>query len=138
MLASIIAIACSKGDPADSDCGKLAVIDNQRYNERTLQDSLLNILEDPIIADNCLTLTVGYSGCNNNHVLDLVNDGSIAKSLPVQTNFRLVDNNPQLCDAYFTDTFYCDLSSLKVIFKNEKTVRLNFPDQKRSILWNIE
>jgi hypothetical protein len=138
ILASIFAFACAKNDTVISDCGKLAVVDIQKYNDRSLQDSILNIIEDPIISNNCLALQIGYSGCNNKHVLDLVGDGSIAESLPVQTNFRIMDNNPQLCDAYFTDTYYFDLSPLKETFKSEKSVKLNFPDQKKSIVWQIE
>ncbi len=138
IIACSFTIGCTKNDTTTADCGIPASIDKEKYDNRTLQDSLLNIIEEPIIENNCLTLVVGYSGCNNKHNLTLIGDGSIAKSLPVQTNFKILDSNQELCEAYFTDTYSFDLSGLKERFKNEKSVRLNFLDQNKSVLWQIE
>lgn len=137
-ILTISALACTKNDKTLSDCGSKVLIDIEKYKTRSLQDSFLNIIETPVISDNCLTLVVGYSGCNSNHDLELINDGSIAKSLPLQTSMRLIDNDKQLCDAYFTDTYEFDLTALKERFKDEKTIRLNFPDQDKYILWEIQ
>jgi hypothetical protein len=137
-LLALVAMGCTKTDEALLGCGNPVLIDIEKYNNRTHQDSFLNIIETPVISNNCLTLVVGYSGCNGKHDLELINDGSIAESLPVQTSLRLIDKKTELCDAYFTDTYEFDLTSLKERFKNENKVQLNFPDQAKSILWEIQ
>jgi hypothetical protein len=122
--------------PADSTCKEvLKSLDAVKL--RTIQDTYTNIKDSMVITDNCLTISLAFSGCDKNHTFDLICDQSIGKSLPIVTNIYIKDNTPQLCQAVFYETYTFDLSPLKALFSAEKKIRLNFPDQDRSVVWEV-
>lgn len=134
VLVSLIFTNCTK---TSSSCGDSAFIDKDKF-EKSQNNSGISIVKDPVIVDDCLEMELSYSGCNGNHNFEFVGSGEVAESLPVQTNFCIIDKNPQLCEAVFTSSVSFDLSDLRTYFKDEKKVKINLPDQKKSILWELE
>lgn len=131
VLFLFLLIAC--GD--NNECGESVVISESRYRQRTVQDSLLAIRSIDLDGD-CLTLTIGYSGCSQGHDIDLLTAGDVAESLPVQVTFRLNDKNGrEACQAYFEESYEFDLHPFTEMLTSEKEARLLFPDQGKEVLW---
>ena len=130
-----IFIACSDdNNNGDTSCGTPLVIDGDRYQDITQPFNAFFIISSNI-DDDCLTLTIGFSGCDDNHEIDLVTDGAVAESFPVQIFFKLDDLNPQLCEAYFEKEYQYDLDELDQLLGNEPKARLIFPQTGHEILW---
>ncbi len=132
----IFSSCCKSTDEQLADCGgKKVILSASVFND--LKKEYLN-LSKATITDNCLSLTIGFSGCDNNHTMDLIGDGGIGKSLPIVTNLKIRDNNSQLCDAYFTKEFTFDLTPYKSIIGVEKKVRLVLGDSDLEMLWEVK
>ncbi len=127
--------SCSKENEQgmDSECGRIMLIDEGAYNDVTYPSALF--LDSLLLDGDCLSMTIGYSGCNDGHDMDLITDGSVAESFPVQIYFKIRDNNPQLCEAFFTEKYYFDLSPMRDHLQNEPMARIIFVDQNNEILW---
>ncbi len=115
----------------------MAFVDRVKFDQVKDVKSI-SIIDEPAISDNCLTMKLGYSGCNAGHEFEMIGDGTIGKSLPIVTNFKFSDKNQQLCEAYWTDTIQFDLTELKSFFRGEDKVRINFGDQVKSVLWDVK
>jgi hypothetical protein len=127
-------VGCTKND----DCGEKAQLSPSKFESRSSQDKLLKIINTPKIENDCLELMIGFSGCDNKHEIELVCNGEIAESIPVQTSFCLIDKSSQLCEAYFEKSYTFDLSELKSHFGDEPKVMMNFVDQNKSVIWELK
>ena len=134
MLCALSLVGCKGDDDMLSLCGDEIIINKSQFNNR---DTTLSISNMSII-DNCLSITIGYSGCDNGHAIDLVSSGDVAESLPVQIGVGLKDNNPELCLAFFTETYQFDLTPFVDLLPAEASARLIFSDQGQEILWTIQ
>ena len=129
-------VGCSNNSENDSsDCGALIIIDKSQYEAIESDQSIF--INTPSIEDNCLTVVLGYSGCNDGHEMDLITSGDVAESLPVQVFLKFRDNNPQDCEAFFTQSYSFDLAPLKDALDSEESARLILPQDNSEVLWEI-
>ena len=133
VLLIISSFKCSDPDETAA-CGSFVIIDKELYNSLPVNAGGISISAHTI-EDNCLTLTLGYSGCSDGHKIDMITGGDVAESFPVQITFKLKDNDPQSCLAFFTQDYIFDLGSLDVVLSTEPSARLIFPEQGKEILW---
>ena len=135
---TIVAIAifngCSNSENS-SDCGDLLIIDQNKYDDISNESTIF--VDSPTLMGECLTVTLGYSGCNNGHDIKLITNGFVAESYPVQVFFKFDDLNPQACLAFFTEEFEFDLSPLKDILGTEDKARLIFVQDDKEVLWEL-
>ena len=74
----------------------------------------------PVIENDTLTLTVSYSGGCKIHDFTLVTDGSFMGSDPVRLVVALThDDNDDACEAYPTDHYVFDLTSIKTLYQQD-------------------
>lgn len=86
------------------------------------------------ISDDCLTMTLGISGCDMNHTIKMISDGGIDESLPSQITFDFEDEEPQLCEAYFIIERQYDLLPIRVL--TEEDIIIRFRNSALSVLYN--
>ncbi len=67
------------------------------------------------IKNDVLTVTLGYSGCSEQHYSLLVQDAFL-KSEPVQVNYQFQPVVEDFCDAYFETEFTYDLMPLRLAY----------------------
>ena len=70
------------------------------------------------ITDDILTVTLGYSGCNEQPINYYVDASKLLTSLPVQVDFSFAKQTEDFCEAYFETTFTYDLLPLRYQFKS--------------------
>lgn len=81
----------------------------------------------------CLTLSIGYSGCEGGREFVIVTNGGIAESIPVQLTLGVIDKTNEACTAHFTEELSIDLSDVTVI-GDYNEILLNFIDSEYSYL----
>ena len=128
-------ISCSDTDEVEH-CGPPLIIDEDLFQSVDPDPGLFII--DHNLDDECLILTIGFSGCDPEHTIQLVTDGAVAESFPVQVQFKLNDLNPQLCEAYFEKEYAFDLDELDDLLDSEPKARMIFVQQGIEILWERE
>ncbi len=129
-------VSCSDKDfmPEADPCGDGIIVDADAYS--MIEDQGL-VFSNPQIDGDCLTLTIGFSGCDDTPVFSLVTDGSIAESFPVQMFFKGKSDVTQACLAFFTKEVQYDLSPVRDILKDIDTAILNFPGMDSRITWEL-
>ena len=134
ILLLILFVGCTDDNREDtSECGTFIIIDESDYKK--IDNTSAIFMDSMTIEGNCLSMLLGYSGCNNGHDMDMVTDGFVLESYPVQIHFKIRDNLPQDCEAYFTETYSFDLSPLSDFLQTEDKARIIFQDQQKEILW---
>lgn len=71
------------------------------------------------IADDVLSVTLGYSGCDEQPIDYYVDASVLLTSLPLQVAYSFKKQTEDFCDAYFETTFTYDLLPLRYQFKAE-------------------
>jgi hypothetical protein len=125
-------LSCSKDDTNSSDCESLIVSNGSFEDKGLVIDSIeFNGVE--------IKLKVGYSGCTNDHDIDLIWDGLVLETNPPQVNLLVVDNEDlEECLAFFVQEECYDLSSLLDQITSEDQMILNFyQDSTISILIDL-
>lgn len=130
-----IAFSCDKkktlgGDGISVPECEAVVISNSIFQDLAPNQATLIELS---IEDDCLTLLLGISGCDADHTLNMISDGGIAESLPVQITFDFQDENPQDCEAYFELDRQFDLSPIRDLIEDDIIIR--FRNSDSSILY---
>ena len=124
--------ACSD-DPINEDCPDRILVNDSKY--QSIEDHQGLFIQEMEITDDCLRINIGFSGCDDGHTINMVTDGSVAESFPVQVRFKLEDKNPQACQAFFVKDFFFDLHQLDAVVGDEPSARLIFPLAQDEILW---
>lgn len=105
----VLLTACDKNsdDKKTLTCGNLVEINANKYQS----DSSSSFhIDTAFINQNCLTITIGASGCSGSSWQTALYDaGVVMESYPIQRNIRFVLKNEELCLAYFTKTYTFDL-----------------------------
>ncbi len=113
-------ISCSQSDShSPTDC--TAIIADQAKFDSTVNFGP-NLLEYTL-DEFCLKVKLGVSGCDDNHLIEMVYNGTILKSLPPQVIVDFYDNDPQACEAYFELERQYDLSTLLTSSTDEIVIR---------------
>lgn len=128
--------ACSNDDPVNENCPDRIIVSESKYQSINNDNAVL--IQEMSIEDDCLKMKVGFSGCDDGHTIEMVTDGAVAESFPVQVYFKLSDENPQACQAFFVKELSFDLSQLDQVVGDEPKARLVFRDQQQEILWDRE
>lgn len=93
-----LCISCSKTDTDNINSCTPAEFDESKYNSN--QNFGLNLIEYNL-EGLCLSVSLGVSGCDDNHTIDMVSDGLVQQTQIELVEFDFYDNNPQACEAYF-------------------------------------
>jgi hypothetical protein len=125
-LLIFLAFSCSDSDSNPSDSCIPVIFNESKFN--SAQNFGVN-LEEFSIDGSCLSVKLGVSGCDDDHTLEMVSDGSIAESLPPQITFDFYDKNPQACQAYFIVEREYDLSPIKELYEDEIIIRFRNSDK---------
>ncbi|MGK0317476.1 MAG: hypothetical protein ACI86M_003720 [Saprospiraceae bacterium] len=135
LIFSIFALSCDKKEPVDGDEISLPACAPVIISDEVFQDLDQNeaMVSEVSIYGDCLYLKMGVSGCDSNHVINMVSDGSIDDSLPLQITFDFQDENPQLCEAYFTLFRQYDLVPIRELVKGDIVIR--FRNSELSIFY---
>ena len=121
-----LVFSCSDSDPDSSDTCVPVIFNDSKFN------STLNFgvnLNEYTIKESCLTVKLGISGCDDDHTIEMVSDGSIAESFPPQITFDFYDQNPQDCEAYFIVEREYDLSPIIELYDGEIIIRFRNNDK---------
>jgi hypothetical protein len=135
IFVALFCIACSESNKENPDCGQFIEINKQKYDAIVNEPGLF--IDSPSIDGNCLTVMLGYSGCNIGHEMSLITSGNIAESYPVQISFKFLDHTPQACQAFFTQEYQFDLTPLSEILSGEDKARLIFVQDNKEVLWEF-
>jgi len=123
--------SCSEDPQSDNNqtCTPV-VISQSTFN--SLEDDVYTI-QDLTIEGDCLKIPISFSGCDDDHTFNMVTDGGVDESSPVQITFVLQDNNPQDCEALITIDTEHDLTPLQDLVEGDILIR--FRDTDRTILY---
>ncbi len=129
-----IMVGCSDNMPEQEPCGESIIVDADEYNDLTDQGL---VFTNPQIDGDCLTVMVGFSGCDDTPEFDLITDGSIAESLPVQMFFKGRSDKNQACLAFFTKEVQYDLAPVRDLLNSIDKAILVFPGIDSRITWEL-
>ena len=121
----VLAFSCSTSDSDSTDSCKPVVFDDSKFSS---SDNFGANLIEYTISGSCLSVKLGVSGCDDDHTLEMVSNGSILKTNPPQMTFDFYDENPQLCLAYFTVDRKFDLSKIKELHDGKIIIRFRNND----------
>lgn len=124
----ILCFSCSNNDSETPNSCVSIIFDESKFNSS--ENFGINLIEYSL-EDFCLKVKLGVSGCDDNHIIDLVSDGAIAPSDPTIVFFDFYDNNPQLCEAYFTLDREFDLEPIQT--KYNEDIIVGFRNNQGSI-----
>ena len=129
------ALSCDKGIPYGDDAisGPLCapiVISHEIYQD--LDPNQASVSEVSIDGD-CLIVKLGVSGCDSDHIINMISDGGIAESNPPQITFDFLDKNPQVCLAFFMIERHFDLAAIRDLIEDDIIIR--FRNSEFSILY---
>lgn len=119
---------CSE-DPQTDECKDIIISQSQFNNLDPNQASVSSLS----IEDDCLTVMLGVGGCDTNHDIDMISDGSIAESFPPQITFDFKDLDLQACNAFFQIERQFDLSEIGSV--QDGDIWINFRNSDIRILY---
>lgn len=113
-----------------TECGELIVIDGDKYGNAPEDATIL----DAKIEGDCLTIEFGASGCSGSSwTWELIDQGVVMESFPVQRNIKFSLNNPEMCAAYFERSVSFDLNPIKDDSYNQ--IKLNISRYETQLLF---
>lgn len=94
------------------NCDDVVIVDEGLYN--SLSSENFTFIDAEII-DDCLSITIGASGCNGNSwSFSLVASEAIAESFPEQRYLKFQLDNKEECLAVFERTITFDLTPIQI------------------------
>ena len=102
-------ISCDKEVAPPNECLKIE-IDKDLF-DNGIQDPS-TVINDILIDDTCLIMSISYGGGCQDHEIMLVTDGLESFSIPPSLNFKLIHENKDPCNAYITENWEFDINSL--------------------------
>ena len=113
LVFSVLALSCDK---EISSCTPV-IISNEIYQD--LDPNQVSVLEASI-EDDCLYVDIGIGGCDPEHKINLITNGAFAPFDPTSYMFfDFQDENPQLCEAYFTLKRQYDLAPISELINED-------------------
>ena len=119
-------ISCSDTD--DDIACKPVIFDKEMFDS---QDNFGLQLLDYKLEGNCLKVNLGFSGCSDDHKIELVTDGITPATDPFNViTCDFYDHNPEMCEAYFTVEKEFDIQPIRdrydgqpeIILRNNGTI----------------
>ncbi len=112
------------------ECGESVIVNNVLYNTTSTDNYTITNVK---IEGNCLFITIGSSGCNDDWKATLIDANQISESNPEQRNLKLSLENNQMCLAYFTKEFSFDIRKLQT---NNHQIVLNLATWNQQITYS--
>jgi hypothetical protein len=108
-----INMQCDEDDAVYSgNCDQVVIIDEDFYN--SLSSENFTFIDAEII-DDCLSITIGASGCDGNSWnFNLIDSGAIAESSPEQRYLKFQLENNEDCLAVFERSVSFDLNPIQI------------------------
>jgi hypothetical protein len=136
-------LACDNKDPQDLPYPISVIVRGIKIQSdlSTVPKDELTI-ENAVINENILKLTVRYGGGCGTTRFELFTDGAFMESNPVQTNITLSFKDEDLCKALLTQELTFDLSKLATLYCNSYqqptgTIILHIGDWPDSITYSF-
>lgn len=115
----------------DNDCDLLAFEDYDTYE---LGSDFEFSITDAYIEENCMFLSITYSGCEENITVILVDQGVVMESFPVQKNVKfIVTTDVTDCLPFFEANISFNLIPLRVA--NESQINFNLEGFSEQLLY---
>ena len=123
--------SCKRSDiDLSAGCVLKAQVNDKLFKEGPSDHLMIQNVE---LMGDCLTIEFGAGGCSGRSwELDLVGTESSTKDRITQRSIRLSLKNPELCEAWFTQSISFDISGLKV---SKRDVILNLDGYDTPILY---
>ncbi len=112
----LLCFSCSDNESDSSDSCVSVIFDESKFNSS--QNFGVDLIELDI-EDYCLKVKLGVSGCDDDHTIELVSNGAVAPSDPTMVYFDFYDNDPQLCEAYFTLDREFDMTPIRARYNED-------------------
>jgi len=126
-------LSCDHNDDDDStsgNCDQNTLISSELFESAPSDLVTINSLE---ISEDCLIINFGASGCDGmSWQLELIDLGDILESSPPIRTLRLLLDNNEACDAFFTRGLSFEISNLQV---ESNSVLLQFANSDNEILY---
>lgn len=117
--------------PESDTCSMKAIQSESIYNDGPAAQ---HTIESVDLTNNCLHITYASSGCSGESgEIQLVDQGVIMESFPVQKNIRLSLMNEEECQAVFQKDIWVDISPLQV--NGESKINFNLEGWGEQILY---
>ncbi|WP_299218456.1 hypothetical protein [uncultured Aquimarina sp.] len=132
LLITITILNCSNDDDTvnPNNCDFTTLISASEYTNAPSDQVTINSIT---IADNCLKINFGASGCDGNTwELVLIDSENVFESNPPQRNLRLSLKNEEACQAFITQELDFDVSNLQVAGNQ---VLLNITNSDQTVLY---
>ncbi|WP_299186846.1 hypothetical protein [uncultured Aquimarina sp.] len=132
LLIAMAILSCSNDDDNvdPSNCDLTTLISASEYTSASSDQVTINSIT---IANNCLKIDFGASGCDGNTwELKLIDSESVFESNPPQRNLRLSLKNEEACQAFITQELDFDISNLQV---EGNQVLLNITNSDQTVLY---
>ena len=93
-------------------------------------ESSYYVITNVALSGNCLSVTVGASGCNpDNFVFNLFSTNTFYEIFPLQRRAKIQLVSNQACAAYFEKTVVFDLTPFQLSGQNNLTINLKNWDE---------
>ncbi len=125
-------VSCDKTEypVVTDDCSVKVIIDRDLH----LSTSLNYFIDTISIDEDCIKIDLSESGCDGSTwIVDLIDSGDIAESLPAQRSLKLSLENKEECDAVISKSFYFDLTPLQT--DDEEQFILHIEGWAQSVLY---
>ena len=132
LLIAMTILSCSNDDDNvnPSNCDLTTLISASEYTSAPSDQVTINSIT---IANNCLKIDFGASGCDGNTwELKLIDSESVFESNPPQRNLRLSLKNEEACQAFITQELDFDILNLQV---EGNQVLLNITNSDQTVLY---
>ncbi|MEN7551075.1 hypothetical protein AAG747_24350 [Rapidithrix thailandica] len=126
-VSAISFLGCKDHPRLSPDCKQQVIIDKDRYLQTPSDE--FSIFK-ATLKNDCLLLTVRYSGGCGTTDWKLIDSGERLGQVPVQRNIRLTLKDEDPCEAYLAKELSFDLSPLKVKGENKISISLEGWDKK--------
>lgn len=123
----VLLSACEKEDDNNSSNFNFVIVDANLYNNVSSDEFDLHHAE---IIDDSIKITIRYGGGCGDVEVKLFDSGAIMESLPVQRNIRISFLDNDHCEAYLTEEFSFNLTSVRVDNENQVVLNLNGWDEQ--------
>lgn len=111
-ICTVLFMGCSSSDDNGTVCDNEALINENRYEQAPRQGIFI---KNATINGNCLQVNFEASGCDGSTwLIDLVDSGRVAFSLPAQRFIAIDLVNNEACLAVVDTTLSFDLNSLQL------------------------
>ncbi len=104
------------------------------------QNSISTTINNVILKDNTLEISINYTGGCAKHEFELVGSEMISKSLPPIRSINLIHKtlDEESCKRIMFDTLYFDITNLAYQKTSGSVIKLNLADWKEQLVYTFK